>query len=188
MSTKHDKSQDKKVDPQRSPLERVATGAAHVGAVLLQIAAVALVVNAIYRYTVGGGFLIISEATRFTFLLVVFLGLAGTHLAGGHVRVEILLSALPKRVQTPLLGYIVPVVSIFFLSLLAWSGWVATEQMYAYGTTTPTRPAILLWPIAAVVPAGSALLIVLLIIDFVRQLFVRGKTANDSVSLGEKTQ
>jgi TRAP-type C4-dicarboxylate transport system permease small subunit len=153
----------------RNPIERIAAGAVHVAAILLQLAAVALVVNAVYRYTVGGGFPIIAESSRFALLLVVFLGLAGTHVVGGHVRVELLLQALPKRLQSLLTDFLVPLVSILFLGLLGWSGWVATAQMFALGTTTPSRPAILLWPIAAVVPAGCVLLILLLVLNLVRR-------------------
>jgi TRAP-type C4-dicarboxylate transport system permease small subunit len=102
-------------------------------------------------------------------ILVVFLGLAGTHVVGGHVRVELLLQALPKRLQSLLTDFLVPLVSILFLGLLGWSGWVATAQMFALGTTTPSRPAILLWPIAAVVPAGCVLLILLLVLNLVRR-------------------
>jgi len=154
----------------RNPIERIAKAAVHVAAILLQLAAVALVVNAVYRYTLGGGFLIIAEGTRFALLLVVFLGLAGTHAVDGHVRVELLLQALPARLRGFLLDFLIPLASIFFLVLLAWSGWVATEQMFAQGTTTPTRPAILLWPIAAVVPAGCALLILLLLLNLFRRI------------------
>lgn len=151
-------------------LASISNAAVHVGAVLLQITAVALVINALYRYTIGGGFMILSEGSRFVLLVVVFLGLAGTHLSGGHVKVEILMSALPHRIRSVLEGYLVPVVSIVFLALIIWSGWVATMQMYAHGTTTPTRPAILLWPLAAVVPLGAGLLVLVLLGQLLRRL------------------
>lgn len=148
---------------ERGLLERIATAAVHVAALLLQIAAVALVVNAVYRYTVGGGFAVISEATRFSLLIVVFLGLAGTHIVGGHVKVELLIGALPQRLQSLLAGYLVPVVSIFYLGLLGWAGWIATAQMFKHGTTTPSPPHITLWPIALVIPLGCGLLAVILL-------------------------
>lgn len=158
-------------DPkERDLLGVIAKAGVHLGAVLLQIAAVALVINAIYRYTVGGGFLVLAEGSRFVLLVVVFLGLAGTHLAGGHVRVEILMTALPTRVRKLLEHYLIPLASILFLSLIIWSGWVATMQMFDHGTTTPTRPAILMWPIAAVVPLGAGLLVLVLIAQFIRRI------------------
>lgn len=159
----------------QNPLEKIATGAVHVAALILQIAAVALVVNAAYRYTVGGGFTLISEATRFSLLIVVFLGLAGTHIVGGHVRVDLLLSALPDRAKELIAGYLVPVASIFYLCLLGWSGWVATAQMFAQGTTTPSQPYITLWPIASVIPIGCGLLILILLLHLARRIS-RAKT------------
>lgn len=159
----------------RNPLEKIATAAVHAAAIILQVAAVALVVNAVYRYTVGGGFALISEATRFSLLIVVFLGLAGTHIVGGHVKVDLLLSALPHRVRNLTDGYLVPVASILYLGLLGWSGWMATSQMFAAGTTTPSQPYITLWPIVAVIPLGCGLLILILLLHLLRRIF-RAKT------------
>ncbi len=157
------------------PVEKVAGFAVHVAAIVLQVAAVALVINALYRYTLGGGFPVITEVTRFALLIIVFLGLAGTHVVGGHVRVEILLTNLPAWLRRTFEGYLVPVVSIFYLSLLGWAGWLATVQMFNHGTTTPTRPFIVLWPFASVIPIGCALLIIVLIVHLLRRIF--GATA-----------
>jgi len=162
---------------QSSVIEKVAGFAVHVAAGVLQIAAVGLVVNALYRYTVGGGFPVINEATRFALLVIVFLGLAGTHIAGGHVRVEILLSNLPIWQRRALEGFLVPIVSIFYLTLLGWAGWQATAQMFSHGTTTPTRPFIVLWPFVAVIPIGCGLLILVLVFYLLRRL--AGATPGD---------
>jgi TRAP-type C4-dicarboxylate transport system permease small subunit len=167
--TSHDTEEDTPTG--RNPLERIAKLGVHVAAIILQVAAVGLVVNALYRYTIGGGFALITEASRFSLLIVVFLGLAGTHIVGGHVRVELFLSAIPARLRALLVNYIVPVVSIFYLSVLGWSGWTATAQMFANGTTTPSRPYILMWPIASVIPLGCGLLILILLLHLVRHVF-----------------
>lgn len=162
---------DDSIEPKgNNPLEKLATAGVHVAAIILQIAAVALVVNAIYRYTLGGGFEVISEGTRFSLMIVVFLGLAGTHIVGGHVKVDLLLATLPHRVRDLIAGYLVPVASLFYLGLLGWSGWVATVQMFERGTTTPGQPYITMWPIVAVIPAGCALLILLLLLHLMRRL------------------
>ncbi len=153
-----------------NPLEKLAKAAVHVAAIILQIAAVALVVNAFYRYTVGGGFSVIDEGTRFSLLIVVFLGLAGTHIVGGHVKVDLLLSALPRRAMSLINGYLVPVASMLFLGMLGWSGWAATVQMYKQGTTTPSQPYITMWPINAVIPFGCGLLILILLLHLLRRI------------------
>lgn len=149
---------------------RIATAGVHIGAILLQITAVLLVVNALYRYTIGGGFPIITEITRFALLYIVFLALAGTHLIGGHVRVELALMNLPARLRSLIEGYLVPLGSIFYLSLLGWAGWVTARNMFFLGTTTPSRPAILLWPVVGVIPLGCGLLIVLLLLQLYRRV------------------
>lgn len=153
-----------------NPLEKIASGAVHVAAIVLQIAAVALVVNATYRYTLGGGFPVIDEGARFSLLIVVFLGLAGTHIVGGHVKVDLLLSALPRRAKVIINGYLVPLASMLFLSLLGWSGWVSTLQMYKRGTTTPSQPYITMWPLNAVIPFGCALLFLILLLHLLRRV------------------
>lgn len=170
MSHNSDHSEGSTEPIGNNPLEKIAVAGAHVAALVLQVAAVALVVNALYRYTVGGGFALISEATRFSLMIVVFLGIAGTHIAGGHVRVDLLLSALPARAKDLIAGYLVPVASIFYLALLGWSGWVATAQMFAQGTTTPSEPYITMWPIVAVVPFGCGLLILILLLHLLRRI------------------
>ncbi|MDP2780073.1 TRAP transporter small permease [Devosia sp.] len=151
-------------------VEKLAVAGVHLAAIILQVAAVALVVNAVYRYTVGGGFGVITEVTRFALLVVVFLGLAGTHLVSGHVQVEIALASLPQRFRDMLEGYVIPVMSGLYLAFLGWAGWVATVQMFQSGTTTPSRPAILMWPFAAVVPLGCGLLIVILLVQVFRRV------------------
>lgn len=152
-----------------------ATGLAHIGAILLQVAAVGIVVNAVYRYSLGGGFPLITETTRFVLLVVVFLGLAGTHLVGGHVQVELLLTKAGPRLREVIDGYLVPVVSLFFLGLVFYAGGESALNMFHYGTTTPSRPAVLLWPFMAVVPLGSALLMLVLVAGLIRRVFGRGK-------------
>ncbi|AXV17866.1 hypothetical protein CYG48_18925 (plasmid) [Neorhizobium sp. SOG26] len=162
---------DGSVEPAgQNPLEKIATGAIHIAAIVLQIAAVALVVNALYRYTVGGGFPLIDEGARFSLLIVVFLGLAGTHMVGGHVKVDLLLAVLPRSLTSIINGYLVPLASIIFLGLLGWSGWKTTLQMYMRGTTTPSQPYITLWPFNAVVPFGCSLLILLLLLHLLRRV------------------
>ncbi len=170
MSHNNSHSDDSVETAGNNPLEKIATGAVHVAAIVLQIAAVALVVNAIYRYTVGGGFPTIDEGARFSLLIVVFLGLAGTHIVGGHVKVDLLLSALPKRLTSVINGYLVPITSILFLAMLAWSGWVSTLQMYQHGTTTPSQPYITMWPISSVIPFGCVLLILILLLHLLRRI------------------
>lgn len=146
----------------------------HVGALLLQLAAAGIVINAVYRYTLGGGFPLITETTRFVLMVVVFLGLAGTHLAGGHVQVELLKTRAGPRLSRAMNGFLVPVVSLFFLALIFYAGWTSTMSMFQYGTTAPSRPAVLLWPFMAVVPLGAGLLMLVLVTGLTRRLFGRG--------------
>jgi TRAP-type C4-dicarboxylate transport system permease small subunit len=179
----HKGHSDDSVEPVgNNPLEKIASGAVHVAAIVLQIAAVALVVNAIYRYTVGGGFPVIDEGARFSLMIVVFLGLAGTHIIGGHVKVDLLLSALPKRAKVIINGYLVPLASMFFLALLGWSGWVSTLKMYNLGTTTPSQPYITMWPLSAVIPFGCGLLFLILLLHLLRRIsraFTRDVSTQD---------
>ncbi len=155
------------------PLRWVSGVFLHIAAILLQLVAVGIVVNAVYRYSLGGGFPLITETTRFVLMVVVFLGLAGTHLAGGHVRVELLVTRLKGRIRGLLEGYLVPLSSLLFLGLIFYAGGQTTQNMFQYGTTTPSRPAVLLWPFMAVVPLGTGLLMVLLLIGLVRRILGR---------------
>lgn len=151
-------------------IRRTAVLATHLAAILLQVAALAIVVNAVYRYTIGGGFAIVSELGRFTLMWMVFLALAGTHLAGGHVRVELLVSRLGPRAGAILTNWVVPLASLGFLGLILRASWHATLTMVARGTQLPSNPPLPMWPLMAVVPFGTTLLMVVIVSGLLRRL------------------
>ena len=165
-------SSDAKHEPARS-LRPIADAAAHVAAFLMQVTAVGVLINAIYRYALGGRFSLVSELANFSLFVVVFLGLAATHLTGGNVRVELLLSLVKDRQRAFIDAFIVPLGSLLFLGLITYAGAEMTWIMFENGTTTPSRPAILMWPIMAVMPVGCSFLILILAIQFVSRLTTR---------------
>lgn len=142
---------------------KLAQFAMHIAAGLLFITMLAIVVNAGIRYTVGGGVHMILELSGFIFMWLIFLGLAGTYLVGGHVTVEALLSQVSPRARSVMEGLIVPVVAGGYTLVIGIAGATVTHQLFAEGTLTDGVIPLLLWPVMIIMPIGCALLLLALL-------------------------
>jgi TRAP-type C4-dicarboxylate transport system permease small subunit len=88
-----------------------------------------------------------------SYLLAVFilLGIAYTHQVGGHVRVTMFVSKLPKRLAA-IVGIFTTLLSLFIIAILAWQGWVLgwEERTVSEQLRIPELPFRLLVFLAAV--------------------------------------
>ena len=91
----------------------------------------------------------IVELSSYMLDVFILLGLAYTQQVKGHVRVSMLTSRLPQRVQI-FLEIIVSVLSLFIISLLAWQGLVLGMEETAVSDMLriPQRPFKLLVGVA----------------------------------------
>ena len=114
------------------------------------------------------------EVSEFGMGIVVFLGISYTALVKGHVRITLLTSRLPPRMQA-VLDIIVNSLGIIVWLLIAWQGWKACLHNWQIRETTfllgiPTAP------FKALVPVGSIIFCLVLlthILEFAKEI---GKT------------
>jgi TRAP-type C4-dicarboxylate transport system permease small subunit len=63
------------------------------------------------------------ELSSYMLAVFILMGVAYTHQVKGHVRVSMLLSRLPERVED-VLDVVTTLLSLFIIAILAWQGWV----------------------------------------------------------------
>ncbi len=95
-------------------------------------------------------------------MLAVFilLGVAYTHQVKGHVRVEMLVSKLPRRLRV-ILEIVTTVLSLFIIAVLAWQAWVIGLEE----RTVSDMLRVPQWPFRLLVSVGAFLLFLELVID-----------------------
>ena len=145
-----------------------------VAALLSGFATLAIVLLVTYdvgmRYFFNEPQVFVDEVASFLEVLVVFGGAAYTYLAGGHVRVDLLTGRLRPgtrawlRVLTLTLG-------VVFLAVVVWVTAQSAITAWRYGrlSTVMLYP---LWLPMAIIPAGLALLGLVMLRALGRQLTV----------------
>jgi TRAP-type C4-dicarboxylate transport system permease small subunit len=147
----------------RKVLRTIANGGVHLAAILVVVTMVAIVANAFYRYIFGGGIHLVIELAGFVFLWLIFLSVAGTFLAGGHVTVELVTDNLPPRVQRVLRARIVPVLAAVYVAMIGWAGFVVARDLVIGGETSIGAIQFPLWPAFIVMPVGCLLLLIAIV-------------------------
>lgn len=146
--------------------------AANVAGLLAGFAtlAIALLVSydVLMRYFLDRPQLFIDELASFLQVLLIFGGAAYTFRVGGHVRVDLVTSYVPRpvrawlRVATLALG-------LAFLLVVIWVTTQSTYTAYRYGRVS----AVMLYPLSlpmAFVPAGLLLMALGMAVTLVRQV------------------
>ena len=90
------------------------------------------------------------ELSSYMLAVFILLGVAYTHQVKGHVRVSMLVSRLPKRVEL-ILEVMTTLLSLFIIAILAWQGWVVgiEERTVSDMLRIPQLPFRLLVSVAA---------------------------------------
>lgn len=104
----------------------------------------------------------LAEIGAFLFVGAVFLGLAGTLRAGGHVRVTLLTRVL-SRGAARVLGLIATGAAAGLAAFATWSSWVQTLDSWAYDSVSYGMIPIPLWLPQGVMTLGLALFCVALL-------------------------
>lgn len=136
------------------------------GGVIL-FAAIGVTINAIARYGFGRDVAFITEMGGFVFLFVIFLGLAGTFYAGGHVAVELLETLFSKAYADWARRRLIPWLSLAFAIVLTVTGTIMTFRYFDTGRLTIGLMPMPFWIFMAVVPLGSAMLSLALVAQIV---------------------
>lgn len=142
----------------------LAFGSQAVGAVTALVMIGSLLLGVFYRYVLGDALVWSDEVAALAFTWTVFLFASALVRSGGHVRVTLLVNALP-----PLLGEFVErgimALIIGFGLVMFWNGW-----NFAEFTAGQVSPAIRypVWMRNAAVPVGGALISIHALILLIR--------------------
>ena len=112
--------------------------------------------------------LFVDELASFLQVFVVFAGLAYTFRAGGHVRVDLVTSSLPRPIRA-WLRVVTLALGAVFLALVMWVTGQSALGAYRYGRVS----AVMLYPIwipMLLIPLGLALMAAAMVAALVRQV------------------
>lgn len=151
-------------------LRRVCNYGIHAAAVVVLLTMLAIVVNAVFRYFLGGTIDVVIELSGFIFLWIIFLAVAGTYLVSGHVTVELVSDLLPPRARHYVTNIAMPAIAIVYVAMIGWAGFVTTEDLFSSAETNTGTVQFLLWPVFVIMPIGCLFLLLALIHAFVAAL------------------
>ncbi len=119
------------------------------------------------RYLFNSPIIGADEIGALILIAVVFIGLAYTTHARGHVRVELIMDQAPQKVRvifeiaTWLLALIISI-------LLVWGIWLETAEVFRKHLTSPSLLRIPLLPIYIIMTAGALLMCLQWIVQICR--------------------
>lgn len=129
-----------------------------VVAMLLLASAVLVVCHMIFvRYVLGWSTVWQTEFVVYAVVAATFIGSPHVLMQRGHVRVDLLPTALGPNSRF-WMELAAGLISVAFLALLAWSSWHYFHEAWTRGWTTPTVWALPLWIPLLPMPAGVGLL------------------------------
>jgi len=148
-------------------LDAVETSFASVGAALLIYLALSIDFEVVSRYFFGRPIRGVVDFTEYGLLYILFLSTAWVLAKEGHVKIDILLEALPSRVQralntiTSLIAALACAVFFYFSLWLTWEAFEGADILWR-AIIVPR------WSIFVIMPLGS----VLLTIQFLRRAWL----------------
>ena len=150
-------------------LEGISDAAGYLaGATVFGLAAL-IAVGVFSRRVLASPLLAVDEVSGYLLLAIVFLGLAHTMKAGGHIRSDIVLAHVPAGVRGGLEVLTTLLAFLFALALLAGS-WALLAEYYGRGTLSFKYLQIPLWIPASLLVVGVILLLLQLVAQFLRQV------------------
>ena len=148
------------------------------------ISAINAIVRKVFNYS-SNGFL---EVQWYLFAWSFLVAAGYTLLHREHVRIDVLNSRLPKKVQLwiEILGL------VFFLTpiciLVLWLCIPMLGEKFATGEMSPNPGGLLRWPVWAALPVGFVLLLLHGDSEMIKCIaFLRGQGPDPTVKLGEKS-
>jgi TRAP-type mannitol/chloroaromatic compound transport system permease small subunit len=111
-----------------------------------------------YSYEIGMSFL----------LACVVLAIAGLQRLGKHLRVDFITNRFSEGVQATLLDIFVPILALFYVSILTWQSWNVAWYSFQIHELSQSAWQEPLFPVKFVVPVGAGLLWLILLAQLIR--------------------
>lgn len=150
-------------------LERLSLAGGYLAGGVVFALTVLIAAGVFSRRVLAAPLLAVDELSGYGLLAVVFLGLAYTMRAEGHIRADVLLAHVPPRVRAGL-DRLATVLALGFALALLGGAWAMVSEYYARGTLSFKYLQVPLWIPAVLLPAGTLLLLGQLLARLLRQL------------------
>ena len=150
-------------------LETLSDAAGYLAGATVFGLTVLIAVGVFSRRALGSPLLAVDEVSGYLLLAIVFLGLAHTMKAGGHIRADIVLVHVPAGVRGRLEVLATLLALLFALTLLV-GNWALVAEYYGRGTLSFKYLQIPLWIPGSLLVVGVVLLVLQLVARFLRQV------------------
>jgi TRAP-type C4-dicarboxylate transport system permease small subunit len=140
-----------------SIMDRVSRVCGAVAMVLLAAAVLVVCEMIAIRYVLRASTVWQTEFVTYSLMAATFIGSPYVLLYRGHVGVDLVPNMAGPRLRF-CLELVAGVISIAFLGVLAWAGWIFLSEAWAGGWTTDTIWALPLWIPLLPLPLGIGLL------------------------------
>jgi TRAP-type C4-dicarboxylate transport system permease small subunit len=127
-----------------------------------------IVADVCLRYLFNHPIVSSNELVMFMMAIVVFSALSYTETLDGHVRIDLVISSLPRRVQGALRG-LTSILSLVLFALIAQQNIVRAKSLRIEGLTSPILH-VPVYPFYLFVAFGCALLCLVLLVNIVASL------------------
>jgi TRAP-type transport system small permease protein len=138
-----------------------------IGAALLMIMMLLVTIDVILRSVANQPILgtMVYESIGFMMVVLVFFALAYCQIQKGHVNIDMIIVHLSKKAQK-VINSIMLLMSTAFFALLAWQSYLRAFDLIK-SKTISTALSVPVYPFLFLVAFGSALLFLVLLINFV---------------------
>lgn len=123
--------------------------------------------DAILRYALGRPIAGVLEGVELLLVLSVFLSLAGTQAAGGHIAVDIVTARLAGKPRAALQAF-TSALGVLLFATVAWATGGMAVRSWEMGEYSPGLIAFPIYPSRTLVALGSLLLAVQLLLELTR--------------------
>ncbi len=149
-------------------LEGISDAAGYLAGITVFGLTLLIAAGVFSRRVLGSPLLSVDEVSGYLLLAIVFLGLAHTMKAGGHIRADIVLDYVPPGVRGGLEVLATLLALLFALTLLV-GNWALVAEYYGRGTLSFKYLQIPLWIPGSLLVVG----VVLLVFQLLAQLLHR---------------
>lgn len=150
-------------------LERLSEAGGYVAGAVAVLLTVLVAASVIARRLLNAPLLITEEVSGYMVVAIVFLGLAYTMKAEGHIRADIILSHVPVRVRA-VLEILATVIAFGFAGLLLAGSWRLAAEFYTQGSLSFRYLQTPLWIPGSLLVIGAALLSLQLVAQLLKRL------------------